>query len=333
MHYRPLARTGVQVSMLCLGCARLGSTSDEAESIELIDRALDLGINFIDTANVYGPSEDIVGRALARDGKRANVVLATKFGSPLQGVPLNGRGGSRRHIVEQCERSLRRLQTDWIDLYYFHLPSPDIPIDEALRALDDLVRAGKVRYLGTSNFAAWQLTEALWCAKELGLNRFVAEQPAYNLLDRTTEIELMPFAQTYGVALNPYSPLAEGVLAGRYRGAAAGAVRFAADSQRLAQHTTPAANAVVETVAELAVEKGCSLSQLALAWTAAQPAVCSPIIGPRRREQLEDNVGAAGVAITEEDCRRLDAVAPRGGELVRYRYNYMSYFGPHPHRW
>lgn len=333
MQYRPLGRTGVQVSLVCLGCARLGSTSTEDEAVELIDRALDLGVNFLDTANVYGPSEDIVGRALARDGKRARVVLATKVASPLPGNDPNRGGASRRHIIEQCERSLRRLQTDWIDLYYIHLPNPAIPIDETLRALDDLVRSGKVRYLGTSNYGAWQLVEALWVAKELGLNRFIAEEPSYNLLDRSTEVELMPFAQTYGVALNPYSPLAEGVLAGRYRHGVPSDARFAADSRRLAEHDTPAVAAVVDTVAELAAEKGCTMSQLALAWLAHQPAVAAPIIGPRNRAQLEDNVGAAEVTITDEDRRRLDAVAPPGGTLVRYRNRYLNRFGPHESRW
>ena len=195
-----------------------GSSTDEKDSIAIVERALDAGINFIDTANVYneGVSEEIVGKALARSGKRDKTVLATKFWGVMGSDP-NDRGTSRRHVIEQCEASLRRLGVDHIDLYQIHRPASDIPIDETLRALDDLIRAGKVRYIGTSTFASWQIMESLWVAKELGLNRVVTEQPPYHLLDRRIEREVVPMAETYGIGILPWSPLAQGFLSGKYR--------------------------------------------------------------------------------------------------------------------
>jgi aryl-alcohol dehydrogenase-like predicted oxidoreductase len=219
MDYRSLGRTGVQVSALCLAGMLFGEQTDEAEALTLIDRALDAGLNFVDTANIYsrGRSEEIIGRAFRRDGRRARVVLATKVHGRMDEHDPNAWGNSRRHILEQCEASLQRLQTEVIDLYQLHRPLSTIPMDETLRALDDLVRSGKVRYLGTSTFAAWQLVEALWVSKELGLHRVVCEQPPSHLLDRRIERELVPMAQTYGLALLPWSPLAEGFLSGKYR--------------------------------------------------------------------------------------------------------------------
>jgi len=216
VEYRNLGRTGVKVSEICLGCMMFGDWTDDEASADIIDRAIDAGVNFLDTANVYtrGASEEVVGKALKRNGKRDAMVLATKVHGAMNEKDLNASGNHRRHIIEQCEASLRRLQVDYIDLYQIHRPSSDVPIDETLRALDDLIRAGKVRYVGTSTYAAWQLVEALWAAQELGLNRFVSEQPPYHLLDRRIERELVPFAQTYGVALIPWSPLAGGFLTG-----------------------------------------------------------------------------------------------------------------------
>jgi len=218
VEYRNLGRTGVKVSEICLGCMMFGGRTNQEDSADIIDRAIDEGVNFLDTANVYstGASEEAVGKTLKRNGKRDAIVLATKVHGVMDEEDPNASGNHRRHIIEQCEASLRRLQVDYIDLYQIHRPSPDVPIDETLRALDDLIRAGKVRYVGTSTYAAWQLVEALWAAKELGLNRFVSEQPPYHLLDRRIERELVPFAQTYGVALIPWSPLAGGFLTGKY---------------------------------------------------------------------------------------------------------------------
>ncbi|MEI6500073.1 MAG: aldo/keto reductase [Armatimonadota bacterium] len=335
MTYRNLGRTGVEVSTFCLGCAPFGQAVDEPTACDIVDRALDLGVNFLDTANCYGRSEEIVGAALARGGKRDDVILATKVGSYNGAPTLNGQGTSRRHIIEQCDRSLRRLQTDRIDLYQIHIPSPHVPLDETLRALDDLIRAGKVRYIGGSNFAAWQYVEALWIAKELGLNRFISEQMPYHLLDRTAEAELVPMAQTYGLALNVYSPLAQGLLSGKYqRGVEPPAdSRFAAWGIRVDDQMTEGVVAVLETVAALAAEKGCSMTQLALAWCAAQPGVASTIIGPKTLAQLADNVAAGEVVLGEADLGRLDAVAPPRQALLPYRDHYARLWGPHPQRW
>jgi len=300
-----------------------------------VDRALDLGINFVDTANTYGRSEEVLGEALARGGKRDDIIVATKVGSYHSYTLPNGSGTSRRHIIAQCERSLRRLRTDWIDLYQIHLPFPEIPLDETLRALDDLVRAGKVRYLGGSNYAAWQHVEALWIAQELGLNRFISEQVAYHLLDRTAEAELAPMAQTYGLALNVYSPLAEGLLSGKYRRGEAppDGSRFANHAATIAGRLTNEVVAVLEVMGELAAAKHCTMTQLALAWCAMQPGVTSVIVGPKTVAQLEDNVAAGEVTLTDEDRVRLDAVAPPRRALVPYRDHYAPRWGPHPARW
>lgn len=205
----------MQVSALCLGCMNFGDSSsgtDEETSVRIVHHAMDAGINFLDTANVYGRgrSEIITGKALASNGRRDRVVLATKFYNRMEDEDPNAWSSHRYHIVKACEDSLTRLQTDHIDVYQMHRPRPAIPIDETLRALDDLVKQGKVRYIGTSTFAAWQLAEALWVAKELQLNRFVCEQPPYNLLDRRIERELLPFCRTYGVAIIPWAPIAGG---------------------------------------------------------------------------------------------------------------------------
>lgn len=335
MQYRSLGRTGVQVSELCLGCMMFGGRTGEKDSIEIIDRALDAGINFLDTANVYsrGRSEEVVGKALGRDGKRERVFLATKVHGRMDDDDPNTAGNHRRHIIEQCEASLKRLQTDHIDLYQIHRPDSRVPIDETLRALDDLIHAGKVLYAGTSTFAAWQIVESLWAAKELGLNRFVTEQPPYHLLDRRIERELVPMAQTYGIVLIPWSPLAGGFLTGKYRREqeAPQDSRYGLEPRRLGRnHFVEEAWRVLEVVEALAKEKGCTPGQLALAWCKDQPGITSPIIGPRTMEQFEDNLGALDVEITDSDRARLDEVAPPGRASVFY---YEADFGPHPFRW
>jgi aryl-alcohol dehydrogenase-like predicted oxidoreductase len=335
MQYRSLGRTGTRVSELCLGCMMFGGRTDEAASFDIIDRAIDSGINFIDTANVYsrGASEEVVGKAFKRNGQRDSVVLATKVHGRMDDKDPNAAGNHRRHVIEQCEGSLRRLQTDHIDLYQIHRPDSQIPIDETLRALDDLIRTGKVLYAGTSTFAAWQVVESLWTSKELGLNRFVTEQPPYHLLDRRIERELIPVAQTYGLALIPWSPLAGGFLTGKYRRGEVSpeGSRYGLEPRRMRRnHFTEEAFAVVEAVEAIATEKGCTLGQVALAWSKEQPGITSPIIGPRTMEQLEDNLGAVSVEITEEDRVRLDAVAPPGRATVAY---YDADFGPGAFRW
>ncbi|MBM4436344.1 MAG: aldo/keto reductase [Actinobacteria bacterium] len=337
MDFRNLGRTGVKVSPLCLGCWMFGYRTREAEALPIIDAALAAGLNFLDTANAYGrgASEEIVGRALKRNGQRPRVVLATKVRNRMADDDPNALGTTRRHIIEQCEQSLRRLQTDWIDLYQIHSPASDTPIDETLRALDDLVHAGKVRYLGTSVFAAWQIVESLWAAKELGLNRFVCEQPPYHLLDRRIERELVPMARTYGIALIPWSPLAGGMLTGKYqRGQMPPAEsRFERHPEQAARRQIMSDRAfdVVDVVRAIASEKGCTPSQLALAWNMAQPGVTSPIVGPRTLDQLHDNLGALSVSVSAEDRARLDAVAPPGRAIAPF---YQPWdWGPHPHRW
>jgi len=331
MEYRNLGRTGVKVSPLCLGCMMFSGKTDEKDSMDIIDRTVDAGVNFIDTANVYsrGRSEEVVGAALKRNGKRDRIVLATKVHGRMADDDPNMKGNSRRHIIQQCDASLSRLQTDWIDLYQIHRPSSEVPIDETLRALDDLVRAGKVRYIGTSTFAAWQITEAFWVAKELGINRFVSEQPPYHLLDRRIERELVPAAEKYGVALIPWSPLAGGFLTGKYRRGedAPKGARLNHERGRGPKLFSDPVFDIVEKVEEIAKEKKCTPSQLSLAWNMYQPGITSPIIGPRTMEQLEDNLGALDVDVSDEDRKRLDEVSPPGGVIVPY---YEADFRSHP---
>ena len=331
MEYRNFGRTGLRVSPLCLGCMNFGGKTDEAESIKTIHHALDQGVNIVDTANVYsrGASEEVTGKAIKQNGKRGRIVLATKVHGRMDDDDPNAAGNSRRHVMAQCELSLKRLQTDYIDLYQIHRPQSSIPFDETLRALDDLVRQGKIRYIGVSTFAAWQVVEALWMAKELGLNRVVSEQPPYHLLDRRIERELLPMCRTYGVATLPWSPLAGGFFSGKYRrGQARPEGSRWEKSGNL--HFCDAAFDVLETVEALAKEKDCSVSQFAIAWVMQQPGSTSVIIGPRNVEQSEDNLGAMDVTVTEDDRKRIDAVAPPAQMIVPY---YYADFGPHEHRW
>lgn len=328
MQYRNFGRTGVKVSPLCLGTMLFGDKTEEDDAFRIVDRAMEAGINFIDTANVYvrGVSEQVLGRALKRDGKRDRIFLATKVHGRMDDDDPNAQGNSRRHIVDQCEASLRRLQTDHIDLYQIHRPQSSIPIDETLRAMDDLIRSGKVRYIGVSTYAAWQIVESIYVAKELGLTRFVSEQPPYHVLDRRIERELIPVAQTYGLAIIPWSPLAGGMLTGKYtREHRPEGSRFEEETDWTRRHFTDAAFEIVDRMRELAEQKACSVSQLALAWCMHQPGVTSPIIGPRTMKQLEDNLGALDVEITDEDRTAFDEIAPPGRATVSY---YEADFGP-----
>jgi aryl-alcohol dehydrogenase-like predicted oxidoreductase len=303
----------------------------------MIEYALGHGVNFIDTADAYsaGDSERFVGKALANGGKRASTILATKGFFPRDPKDPNARGLSRRSIVDACHASLERLGTDWIDLYQLHRPQSEIPIDETLRALDDLIRAGKVRYVGTSMFAGWKIVEALWAAKELGLNRFVSEQMAYHLLDRTAEREVIPAARTFGVALLPWAPLCGGLLSGKYRRDDQSAEgRWQGGKDNFDRPATPAAFDVIEGLVELADSKGCTPSQLALAWNFSQPGITAPIIGPRTLEQLVDNLGAVTVTLTAEDAARLDELAPPLAATLRYYDAAMTVdFKPNFGRW
>jgi aryl-alcohol dehydrogenase-like predicted oxidoreductase len=312
-----------------------GGRTEPEDSYAIIDRALDAGINFLDTANVYsrGRSEEVTGEALKRNGKRDKLILATKVHGRMDDDDPNGWGNTRRHIIEQCEASLKRLQTDYIDLYQIHRPQSDVPIDETLRALDDLITAGKVRYIGSSTFAAWQLVESLWIAKELGLNRFICEQQPYNILDRRVERELMPMAQTYGFATIPWSPLAGGLLTGKYKRGweSPDDARYAdvEDKPWMAKRRTEGVFDVTEGLEPLVAEKGITMAQFALAWVLAQPGVTSPIIGPRTMEQLKDNLGALEVGITAADQAKVDELVPPGLMVAPF---YDADFGPHPYR-
>jgi aryl-alcohol dehydrogenase-like predicted oxidoreductase len=321
MEYVQLGRTGVQVSKLCLGCMMFGWKTNEDDSYGIIDRAIGDGINFLDTANIYGrgTSEEVVGRALQRRGGRDTIVLATKAHFRMDDNDPNAAGNSRRHLIEQCERSLKRLQTDWIDLYQIHRPSSTVPIDETLRALDDLVRSGKVRYVGTSTYPAWRVVESLWASKELGLNRFVTEQPPYNLLDRRIERELIPMAQSYGLAILPWSPLAAGFLTGKYRiDTKVADARLHDDNSWYHRHFKDAAYQLVDALQMYAATRGVPASQFALAWCARQPGVTSPIIGPRTMEQYLDNLAALSVVISPEDISFADSIAPPGRMTIDY---------------
>lgn len=342
MEYRSLGRTGVMVSELCLGCMNFGGKTPEDESMNIIDKALDEGINFLDTANVYsrGESENVVGKALQRNGKRDKIVLATKVHGRMSDDDVLMVGNNRRNIIQQCEASLKRLQTDYIDLYQIHRPSNNVPIDETLRALDDLIRAGKVRYIGTSTFPSWRVMEAMWVAKELGLNRFISEQPPYHLLDRSIEREIIPMAQSYGIAILPWSPLARGFLAGKYKRGedVPGNSRIASDMQgpfkkRTQQHFSDRAYDVLDVIIQIAKEKGATPSQIALAWCATKEGVTSVIIGPRTMEQLKDNVGAISIELSDEDHAKIDAVSEPELAIVPYYHGSMINFKPSEHGW
>lgn len=323
MEYRTLGRTGVMVSPLCLGAMNFGGPTPEEESIQIIARALDAGINFIDTANVYnaGESERIVGKALQQLRARDRVILATKVHGKMGEGP-NEWGNSRYHIMQACEDSLRRLQTDHIDLYQLHRPSLTIPQDETLRAFDDLVRQGKVRYIGCSTHPAWMVMEAIAISERMGIARYISEQPPYNLLDRRIENELVPLAQRYGLALLPWSPLAGGILAGRYTKGQA----FPADSRAgraggtglFADRVTAAAVEVAQKLAERAQERGMTVSQLALLWCKDQPGVTSPIIGPRTLAHLGDQLPVLEMALTEEDRAYCDTLVHPGNAVADF---------------
>jgi aryl-alcohol dehydrogenase-like predicted oxidoreductase len=318
MEQRPLGRTGVSVSQFCLGAMMFGAwgNPDHDESIKMIHTALDAGINFIDTADVYGAgeSEEIVGKALA-GGRRDDVVLATKFHNPM-GEGLNQRGNSRRWIMRAVEDSLRRLGTDWIDLYQVHRPDPSTDIEETLSALTDLVHQGKVRYLGSSTFPASRIVEAQWTARDRRLERFVTEQPPYSILVRGVEADVLPTCARHGMAVMSYSPLAGGWLSGRWRKDTGQQSSSRADrlperfdlSNPYNQRKLDA----VEELAQLAEQAGLTLIQLAIAFAKAHPAITSPLIGPRTMDQLQTQLAAAEVVLTDDVLDRIDEIVPPG---------------------
>jgi aryl-alcohol dehydrogenase-like predicted oxidoreductase len=314
--YRPLGRTGVQVSKLCLGTMMFGAwgNADHDDSVRIIHRALDAGINFVDTADVYsaGESEEIVGKAL--NGRRDDVVLATKFFMPM-GEDPNRRGGSRRWIIQAVEGSLRRLGTDWIDLYQVHRPDPGTDIDETLGALTDLVQQGKVRYIGSSSYSAGEIVEAQWAARDRRRERFRTEQPPYSLLVRGIELDVLPTAARHGMGILTYSPLAGGWLSGRWD---ADATPTSPARRRLAARfdmSRPENQRKLEAtqaLAEVAGDAGVSLLELAIAFVVNHPAVTSAIIGPRTIEQLDGQMPAADVALDAAVLDRIDEIVRPG---------------------
>lgn len=320
MEYRLLGRTGVRVSPLCLGTFNFGSSTPENGSINITHKAIDAGINFIDTANTYnrGESERLVGKAL-KDGKRQKVILATKCHFPQSEDP-NERGNSRRHILQAVEGSLERLNTDWIDLYQIHRPVFDVPQDETLRALDDLVRQGKVRYVGSSTFPAWMVMEALAISERYNLVRFVSEQPPYNLIDRRIENELVPLALRYDIAILPFSPLAMGMLAGRYTNAQdfPESSRAALLGSIHAQRVTDAGVEAGNQILPIAQALGLSPAQLALLWVKDQPGVTAPIIGPRNLAHLDNALPVMEMRLDGETAAELDRVVPPGSAVADF---------------
>ena len=313
MEYRTLGSSGLQVSVVGLGCNNFGRRVDEAGTRAVVEAAIDQGITLLDTAEMYGPdglSEELIGKAL--QGRRLDVVLATKFSGPMaRGLRHRG-ANSRSYIVEACEASLRRLGTDFIDLYQVHFPDPQTPLEETMRALDDLVRQGKVRYLGCSNFAGWQLVDAQWVARSENREGFISAQNQYNLLERGMEAELVPACRAHGVGILPYFPLASGFLTGKYRRG-----QDAPEGTRLAgggaaeRALTEARFDRLEALEGFAKERGHSLLELAIGWLASKPQVDSVIAGATSPAQIEQNVQAGDWRLTSEELQQIDELQGR----------------------
>ncbi len=315
MNYRNLGRTGIKVSPYCLGAMMFGGMGnpDHDECVRIIHKALDAGINFIDTADRYsqGESEEVVGKALK--GRRDHVVLATKVHGPM-GTDPNQQGNSRRWIIREVEASLRRLQTDYIDLYQIHRPAPDTDIEETLSALTDLMRAGKVRAIGSSTFPVSEIVEAQWVADRRGLARFRAEQPPYSILSRGIEREVLPVCERYGMGVLVWSPMAKGMLTGRYRKG-----QPLPDSLRVKvfgkQMGDEARLDVVEQLIVVAQNAGIPLTHLAMAFTMAHPGVTSAILGPRTMEQFDDLLASSRVVLSDEVLDQIDQIVPPGTDV------------------
>ena len=309
MQYRQLGSTGLRVSTVGLGTNNFGFRMDEESSLRVAKFAVDQGINFFDTANMYGRglSEERIGKALK--GIRQDVIIGTKVGLEM-GDGTNDRGASRYHIMQQVEDSLRLLQTDYIDLYQIHRPDPNTPIEETLRALDDLVHQGKVRYIGGSNYNGWQTAEAVLKARALGLNEFVTMQPEYNMLNRSIEAELLPFCDKYNIGILPYFPLASGFLTGKYlQGQEAPEGTRLAGNERAKENTLTDKNfSILSKLSKFAEDRGHPMVELAIAWLLAKPAVSSVIAGATKEEQVTANVKASDWDLTESEMEELDGL-------------------------
>ncbi len=317
MTYRVLGRTGVKVSPICLGTMNFGGRTDAGEAAKILDAHVEAGGNFVDTANVYndGRSESIIGDWLSKNDKRDRVVLSTKVHG-RRSDHVNDAGNHRWHIVREVEASLKRLKTDRIDLYHIHRPDADTPIDQTLRALDDLVKQGKVLYAASSTFPAWELAEAHFVARELRTIRFDVEQPPFNIIDRRIEQEVLPFCRRYGVATIIWAPLARGRLAGTYT---RGGRKFPKGSwyESTGKSDFPSSQwPLMEAVDALADEHGVSSSRFSIAWCLHIPGVTCAIIGPRTVEQVKDNLGSAEVKLDTATLERVDKLNPPG-ELCR----------------
>ena len=315
MHYRQLGRSGMMVSPLILGGFNFGGPTPEKEAAAIINAALEAGINMIDTADMYygGESERIIGKALKDNGKRHEIILASKVGWRTGDGPNDG-GVSRYHILRSVEASLRRLQCETIDLYQLHRPFFNIPQEESLRALDDLIHSGKVHSIGSSTFPAWAVMESLAISEKLGLNRFISEQPPFNLLDRRIENELIPLCQRYEVAVIPWAPLASGILAGRYQSAEGMPpdTRGGRLGGAYAERVNPAGIEIGLAVARMAQERGMSAAQLALLWVKDHPGITAPIIGPRTLAHLEEALAVMEMHLKEEDRPLFDELVHPG---------------------
>lgn len=313
MELRNFGRSGLRGSLIGLGCNNFGDRVTPGQARGIVDRALDLGVTFFDTADRYGgpgTSEEILGEIF---GKRRNdIVLATKFGISIEDRTALA-GASRRYIRSAVEGSLRRLKTDWIDLYQVHRPDPGTPIEETLRTLNDLIHEGKVRYIGLSNFAAWQVAEAEWTARELGIERFVSVQDEYSLADRDIEKELIPTIKAYDLGFFPYRPLASGILTGKYRRSQPPpeGTRMAKLKRHADKYMRDTNFDVAERLGDFAAERGHSLTELAFSWLAAQPFVSSIIPGASTPEQVEENVAAIGWKLSSEDLTEIDRLVGR----------------------
>lgn len=307
---RNLGRSGLRVSLVGLGCNNFGGRIDFESARKVIDKAIDSGITLFDTADVYGNrggSEEVMGQLLG--DRRKQIVLATKFGMVMDEAGIK-KGGSRRYIMEAVEASLRRLKTDWIDLYQIHRSDPLTPIEETLRTLEDLISQGKVRYIGCSNLPSWEVADAHWTAKTLGIEKFASCQDEYSLMVRGAEKELIPAAQHFGMGLLPYFPLANGLLTGKYKRNAPlpEGARMTRESQRAAEVLTEANWEKTEKLTAFCEARGKTLVELAFSWLAAQPVVSSVIAGATKPEQVEANVKAAEWALTAEELAEIDAI-------------------------
>lgn len=320
MEYRRLGRSGLKVSSLVLGTMNFGNPTEKEEAVRIVDSALDGGINLFDCADIYarGESERILGEAFKRNGRRNDILITSKVFNPMGPRP-NDQGNTRHHLLEACEKSLKRLQTDHIDIYFLHRSDFNVPQEETLAALDLLVQQGKVRYAACSTHPPWRTVEALWLADRYRYPKFVCETPPYNLLDRRIENEIIPMCQAYDLGILSWAPLAHGVLAGRYTDASKlpegsrGTLR-SVYRDRITQEGVE----VGLKFAKRAEEKGCSAAQLAVAWILHQPGITGAILGPRNMEQFETLLSAADLALHEEDLRFCDTLVPPGTHVTSY---------------